>query len=324
MIDATVTKSPTLSSMIMRKHITALTFAGALVSTMEAKASEGRNAAAELIEASLVDDMGAAERIEAADVLRTMSQEVAAASCFLYSGIDASESARMMVEGRDKFDLNLDALFFGNAAMNIIGAETRRKTIVLLEEVKQTWQPMSDAVDTLVTNPTDSAAIKVIKTNNIALFELTNVLVSEISGQYSNPAELMQVDAILLDIVGRQGMLTQKISKNACKVWNGEEIARSSEALTGAMQMFETSLKALLNGMPEAGIVSAPTPEIAAVLSGVIKDWDTTRPLVDDLLSKGTLGDAEQISLFRAMNDKMYRLEALAHDYAIYSKHQYD
>ncbi len=314
----------TIAAAFVRKNFATLTFVGALFSTAEVKASEGRDETAEVIEAQLVDDIGAAERVEAADILRTMSQEVAAAACFLYSGIDVEESRRLMIEGRDKFDKNLDALLNGNVEMNIIGAETRRKTIVMLEEVRDLWAPISGAVTALVDDPSDSKAVGVIKTNNVPLFDLTNTLVSEISGQYSNPAELMQVDAILLDIVGRQGMLTQKITKNACKVWNGEQVERSTEALTGAMQIFETSLGALLNGLPEAGVQPAPTPEIATALEGVITDWNTTRPMIDTLLANGTLAAEDQVSLFRAMNDKMYRLEKLAHVYAIYSKHQYN
>ena len=183
---------------------------------------------------------------------------------------------------------------------------------------------MSAAVSALLADPTDQTAAKVIKTNNVPLFDLTNYLVSEIAGEYSNPAELLQADAIMLDIVGRQGMLTQKISKNACKVWNGEELQRSTDALSGSMQMFEVSLNALMHGMPEAGVKSAPTPKIKSTLEGVISDWGETRPIVDELVESGRLSKDAQTKLFRRMNDKMYRLEELAHDYAIYSKHRYE
>jgi hypothetical protein len=301
-----------------------LAFAGAVAATADAQASEGPDARYQLIEAQLVEDIGAAERIEAADILRTLTQEVSSASCYLFSGVDMDESRRLMIEARDKFDKNFDALLNGNASMNIIGGETRRKTIAKLERIGDLWLPMSEAVTALVADPRDAAAVKVIKTNNVPLFDLTDYLVSEISGEYSNPAELMQVDAIMLDIVGRQGMLTQKIAKNACKVWNGEQVALSTDALSRSMQTFEVSLNALMHGMPEAGVKPAPTPHIRSTLEGVVSDWGQTRPLVDELLASGDLAGEAQVSLFRRMNDKMYRLEALAHDYALYSKHSFD
>lgn len=312
----------TLAFAPARSVLTALTIAITIAAPVTAKTAEEDAARYELVQAQLVEDIGAAERVEAADILRTMTQEVAAAACFLYTGIDTAESQRLMIEGRDKFNKNLDALLYGNTELNIIGGETRRKTIVFLEEIRDYWAPMSGAATALAADPDDSAAVGIIKANNVPLHDLTETLVSDIAGQYSNPAELLQADALLLDIVGRQGMLTQKISKNACKVWNGEELARSTSELTGAMQMFETSLGALLHGMPDVGVKAAPTPEIASALEGVLTDWSTTRPVIDTLLSAGAIDPDDKVVLFRAMNDKMYRLEKLAHKYALYSKYK--
>ena len=309
---------------LLKGKLTTLSFIGALVSTTEVRATGQTVDDAEVVLAQLVDDIGAAARVEAAVMLRTLSQEVASAACYLYSGIDVEESKRLALEAREKFDTNLDALMNGNPAMNIIGGEKRPKTIKKLDDIKGVWTSVSAALTALVADTDDSDAVGVIKSTSMDMFYMTDMLVSEISGEYSNPAELLQVDAIMLDIVGRQGMLTQKIAKNACKVWNKDALDASTQALTDAMTVFETSLNALINGMPSLGVLPAPTPEIQTGLTSVVSDWNDTRPFVDELLNTGALASEDQSALFRRMNDKMYRLEKITHDYALYSKHKYD
>jgi hypothetical protein len=45
---------------------------------------------------------------------------------------------------------------------------------------------------------------------------MTKLLVSDLLAQYSNPNAMLQAIAMLVDISGRQRMLTQRMSKNFC------------------------------------------------------------------------------------------------------------
>ena len=114
-------KTRGVASRTPRHKTAALLFAIALLNAPAVSASESAAGAFQIAKAQLVDDIGAAERVEASDLLRTLTQEVPAAACYLFSGIDMDESRRLMVEARDKFDKNLDALLNGDAEMNIIG-----------------------------------------------------------------------------------------------------------------------------------------------------------------------------------------------------------
>lgn len=302
--------------------LTAASLLGFLISTHEVAASGATNDA-NLIEATLVEDIGAAERIEAADVMRTVSQELGAAACFLYNGIDTDESRRIMLRAQERFVTNIEALIYGNPSMNIIGGETRARTIRELETILAEWTPISEATKRLDADPTDSAAVDAIKAGTFRLYDMTNHLVSEISGEYSNPAELLQIDALMLDIAGRQAMLAQIISKNACKVWTRDEQDAAKERLTQSMDLLDTSLNALRHGMAEVGLKPAPTPEIAEALDGVIADWTETRPELERLLAENDLPDDSRTQIFRRMNEKTSRLEDIVHKYTAFAKHQY-
>ena len=277
---------------------------------------------ASLLPANFINDTGSVERIESGEHLRIYSQQVAAAACFFYNGIDTEHSAEIMNEARTGFDVHLAALTNGDETLGIIGGEERRKTIVQLEEIKALWSEMAQSVDALMTSSDDSSAVNVIKDQNMPLFELTNILVSDLEGQYANPVELTQADVLTIEIVGRQAALTQVIAKNACKIWSGRDSAEILQDLDSAISVYETSLNALLNGMPEVGLAPAPTDEIAAGLTQVLTDWSEIRPIID-AIKGGSISEADLTYLFRHMADEMHTLEDVTHQYVLLSKKQY-
>lgn len=270
---------------------------------------------------TFAEDTGDVVRIESAEYLRTYSQEVAAAACFLYNDIDPTLSRELLREARKGFDLRVDALLNGNPALGIIGGEERRKTIVKIEEVAAMWQDMAAAVDALLADNGDAAAVGVIKAQNMALFEKTDILVTEVEAQYSNPSVLTQANALVLEIVGRQAMMTQKIAKNACKVFTGVGTDEVIAELQSSKQIYEISLDALLNGMPELGIQPAPTAEIADALIRVQSDWKTVRPIMDRLVEGEAVDRDTQVFLFKHMVEEMVRLEDISHAFVEFSRY---
>lgn len=273
--------------------------------------------------ATFAEDTGDVIRIEAAEYLRIYSQEVAAAACFLYNDIDATLSRELLIESRAGFDKKLNALYNGDPSLGIIGGEKRRKTIAKLDTVAAVWTDMAAAVDALILDGSDQSAVTLIKNTNMELFELTDILVTAVSAEYSNPSVIVQADALKLDIVGRQAMMTQKIAKDACKIFTGNTAAFLKDNLKRSMSIYEASLDALLNGMPSLGIQPAPTPEIASALESIKADWTGTRPILDTLVSGEAVSKDQQVYLFKHMVEEMVRLEDLSHAYVDHSKYNY-
>jgi len=264
-------------------------------------------------------DVGGAERIESGDLLRVYSQEVAAAACFYFNDIEAELSVELMTEAREGFDLHLAALKNGNQTLGINGAEERRKTLVKLDEIQVAWSSLDQAVGALVENQNDTEAVTVIKDQNMGLFELTDILVSELEGQYADPFNLMLSDVLMLEIAARQALMTQKIAKNACKLLSGRDTDVVRKDLEEAVSIYEVSLNALITGMPEVGLGAAPTPEIAAGLLEVQKDWMETKPVLE-AITAGTSEAGAMNYLFRHMADEMHKLEEISHQYVVHSK----
>ena len=131
---------------------------------------------------------------------------------------------------------------------------------------------------------------------------MAKILVSDLSAQYSDPNAMLQMHAILVDISGRQRMLTQRMSKNVCLVASGVTADKAREELTATAKLFETSLLALSSGMLNAGINPPPTPEIAEGLKVVIADWQDLKPAVEAVLSGAAISPEERARVFHGMN----------------------
>ncbi len=269
---------------------------------------------------SFVEDIGAADRIRAADRLRTLTQEISAATCFLHNDLLAEDNSALLTESIEEFGMLLDALLHGNADMQIIGQEERAKTVQEIEAIKAGWLPVHDAAKVVLTVPSDVDAANTIYSKSSYLLQTTSHLLSELEGEYAHPTQVLMSDVMLLEFAGRQAMLTQKIAYDSCLVWSGAGGEEHIAELTEVTVQFDHIARALHDGMPEAGIKPAPTDEIRVALEEVVQDWEGVLTYLRPLTDGDAIGpeDVSQISI--SMTEKMYRMEAIVALYANYSR----
>ena len=267
----------------------------------------------------IIADIRAAQRIESADRLRTLSKEVASAVCHLHNGVMTDQSIALLVEAREQFPLLLTSLRDGNEEIGILGEETNPRILDHVTSIESIWMPVDDALAELMEAPDSADAVSRVTTVNEILAEMTHLLLSDVSGTYTNPAELTQINALLLDIAGRQSMLTQKIARDACTVWGGDRSDDAIAALKKSADTFELGINALINGMPELGIIPAPTPEIEAALQDSLSDWSIVKTDVDAIVA-GDVVDDVKADLFERLNKKMYNIDKIVHLYAVFAK----
>ena len=263
-------------------------------------------------------DVGASERVNFSGKLRMLSQRVAAAACNYGAGVESDGSLAVLVGAQKEFIQITNGLEFGDAELNMNGEETRRKTIRAIHNLHEEWNAMSDAIDNIVNAADVDANVKYINEHNMAVLSHAKVLVSEISGQYSNPFEMQQANALLVDYSGRQRMLTQKMSKESCQVWSGN--ADASEALKGTMQMFEVTLVALRSGNANAGIRPAPNANIGAGLTDIWEDWVALKPTLEKAVANEIVDPAQRADVFAKLNVMLRDMNAVVGLYTIFGK----
>ena len=252
--------------------------------------------------AELSDDSGASARIELSGELRMLSQRTVAAACYTQFGIDTETTLEALNGAVGETSQILEALAFGNRDMGIPYEENRLKTQVGLGKLMESWIPQAELAIEIASGNGTPEMLADLASQSRPHLDFANVMVAEIAGQYSLPGELLQSDALVIDIAGRQRMLAQQIAKDACLVANDVNAETARAELDSAIEMFDTSLYALFLGMPAAGIQPPRTPEIAASLQTVINRWEALKPMLTEAANGG---DAAMLATIFAETDAL-------------------
>ncbi|WP_394180046.1 type IV pili methyl-accepting chemotaxis transducer N-terminal domain-containing protein [Yoonia maritima] len=275
---------------------------------------------AKIIEAQYDIESDGADRIRIAGQLRTLTQQVAAASCALTSDIAVEEAHDVLEHATAQFDRYIVALKDGDEGLHILHPETRRLTIADIDHVREEWELIHGAIESILADGHDVESAHIIDDHNLKLLELTSILSSDITSQYTHPFEISAADAMMIEIAGRQRMLTQKMAKDACEIWTGYHAEEAKEDLEQTMKIFETSLRALRFGMPEAGIQEAPNAAIREDLDHLLERWETIKVNEQILVDGGTLNDEQKTEIFHDLEVELAELDHLLLDYKDYAE----
>lgn len=212
-------------------------------------------------------------RIDIAGRQRMLSQRIAKEICFIELGFHVSEHHEMLESDYHLFESTLVELRDGGGQYNI-DPETDRRTLVELEVVFGHWEPFKAAIEEILVNDevTEDAEEHIIEFNMIMLNDM-NETVSMIEQEYANPHTLEMADAVTLNLISRQRMLTQKASKEFCYIATNHHVGEEREELAATRQLFTATLDAITNGFPPLGIAPPPTPEIADQLALIAEVW---------------------------------------------------
>ena len=248
----------------------------------------------------------AEERINFSGKLRMLSQRIPAAACALSRGIDEEGARTLLTAAPAEFEKILTALEFGgDADLNINAPETRKKTLMRIHELRKQWEPLKAAAEKVADGTADNADLDLIYVQNLEVLKAAVALVPELVKQYSNPNAVPYADLLLIDISGRQRMLTQKMSKEACFLGTDQGSAKTAENLEGTVQIFEASLDALRFGLPEMSLREPPNREISDGLEVVLNDWNRVKPLLNDVLEGQSLNAQQGRQNFQGLNTTM-------------------
>ena len=242
---------------------------------------------------AMTEGDGGKARINLAGKLKTLSQEIAASACDIGAGLDLELAEADLERSLYDFESIIAALEHGDVLLGIPSPEEDLKTLHAIEQLHIVWDPLDAAVKTLLENG-DAQAAKLILAQNLELLNSADILASQITGQYSDPAQLLQVDAMAIGIAGRQRMLSQQIRKEACELNNVDSGITDPTGFQATVDIFEKSLVALRDGMPDAGVRPPPNEGIAEELNKTWEHWSGVKPILEKIAQNGS-GTSEDI-----------------------------
>ena len=279
--------------------------------------------AAGIFKTGFVEDLGAADRIEAGERIRTLTQKLGSAACHLHAEVDVEVSEKILNAGVAEFDKLIDALEFGDESLHIIGGEEKPRMLRHIASLRKEWAVVRPAYKLIKADHQDREALEVIFDETNKMLKAASILVAELEGEYTNPTELLQSDMLLIEVSGQQAMATQRLSFEACRIWSGHGNEKDREELKQYTAQFEFAVKALLTGQPQLGLMPAPNAAIADKLTKAVSDWDDIRWKLENLAENSSISTEEATKLCRILFKKMAVMEKVSHMYVEHSRRVY-
>ncbi|PRY91925.1 PilJ/NarX-like methyl-accepting chemotaxis transducer [Hasllibacter halocynthiae] len=266
----------------------------------------------------VVDENGR-DRINYANRLGMLAERIPAAACADGAGIATEQAGPILAIASRDFDRILAALEDGDGAMNIVAPEEDRRILEDIGALRAIWAPLAPSVEAVLAGASRADADR-IRAAAPDLLDRSVRLTSRIAGRYADPAQLLQRDALAIEIAGRQRMLLQRMALNACVLALDPGDDAALEALAGDHALFGLSLGALREGMAEAGVVPPPNERIAGDLAVIAEGWEGIAPVIAGLAAGEAIGPDAHDRVFAEMNRLLGLSNTTVFHYALASR----
>lgn len=246
-----------------------------------------------------VSPASVADRINLAGRQRMLAERMASQFCYARSQVDTFDSLDDLKTAAELFHSAHTGFKRGDNDANLF-AEENPSLLKAWSQVNLLWVPLKGLYEQIlegefVTEEDYSLAMGLTsevrtRANDMVARE-RSVYAEELAGDgFGN--------ALLIDLYGRQRMLSQKLSKEVCLAAGGFELDQTLPELAATLKLFERSLGAFLEGLPVAGVPKPPSEEIAAQLARANDEWSKISYVPQTIASGGSLGISD-LSLFR-------------------------
>jgi len=156
---------------------------------------------------------------------------------------------------------------------------SNKKVLKAIALVEKEWTPFYEEVNHLIEGKKSKEVLKYIIDKNENLLNLSNELVKAFEATNTSGNYLEKARLHIVNVAGRQRMLTQKMTKEKLLVVKGEE--KYDSKLKETMALFDDSLNLLIKGDSKKMIAKPSNEKIVAQLKVVSKLWSELKPLYE-------------------------------------------
>ena len=223
--------------------------------------------------------------------------------------VQEKKSRAKLEELATLYDVTLKTFKEGNSKMGIPKA-TNKEVIAQIAIVENAWKTFYTHIKIISNDKDDGKSFKYIMANNEALLKLSNTLVKRFESSNTSENYLEKSRLRVVNVAGRQRMLTQKMTKEKLLILRGEKSARSK--LLKTIKLFDDSLNSLIKGNVKDHITKATNEKITKQLEVVSKIWSELKPLYEkekDSAKEMAIIIAKNTVLLKEMNSMVQLAE---------------
>jgi hypothetical protein len=210
---------------------------------------------------------------------RMLTQRMTKLAILVSLNINTKENKKRLEKFSKLYDKTLKAFKNGDSDLNCnpIKNKSIDKQIAVIEKK---WKPFYNHVQNIIDGKDkDGSSLKYIIDNNEELLKVSNELVKRYEKSNKSENYLDKARLHIVNIAGRQRMLTQKMTKEKLLILKGEK--GYSDKLQKTVKLFDDSLHALIEGDSEHMIVKPANKKIKEQLAEVSKIWEKLKPLYE-------------------------------------------
>jgi len=144
-----------------------------------------------------------------------------------------------------------------------------------------------------------------------------------VSGVYADEAKqpaktevTKQQSGTVINLAGKQRMLTQKMSKEALFIAKGIDVDKNKENLKKTAELFDKTLKGLVDGDSDLKLPKTENKEILAQLNKVKELWEPFKENIDKVVA----GKADKATLEAIAKDNIPLLKEMNKAVGMYAK----
>ncbi len=205
---------------------------------------------------------------------RMLTQKMSKEAFLVALDIEPEKNRENLKTTMALFERTLKGLMNGDREQQL-APPPNRKIRAQLEKVMVRWLQFRPLVDKVANGATDRPTLERIARTNLPLLkEMDRAVKLYEKAAGTDTAE----SALVINLAGRQRMLTQKMTKEYLLVALEIDARENRKNLAGTMALFDATLKGLLDGNDR--LPPAKDPAIRAQLKKVMALWNAFAPLL--------------------------------------------
>jgi len=215
---------------------------------------------------------------------RMLSQRISKAALLVALDVDATNSRAELSDNIDLFATSHAGLLNGDTGLGL-AATTDACTLQQMMKVTDLWAAFEPLVGPIAAGAlaTDGTLQEIADRNPTLLTTMNTAvgLYASASPTCSSPNVSSTEWSTVINVAGRQRMLSQKMSKEFLLVAKGIDVADNKLNLAATIALFEGSLAKLVQGSTADSLPAAPTQALADQLYVVKGLWATFKALLE-------------------------------------------
>lgn len=212
---------------------------------------------------------------------RMLSQKMTKEALLATSGINAEENRKNLKETMNAFEKVLKGLRDGDASLNLPACENEEIT-AKLDKINLLFDEMVPLLSKVseggVLTPIELPVLAKLNLPILTTMDSTVKMFEQEAGKVLTKDPAL---ALVINLSGKQRMLTQKMSKEALLMYLKIDMVSNSKMLRDTASLFDRTLKGLKDGDSELGLPKTEDPGIVSQLDLVGSFWSVVKPLVE-------------------------------------------